>query len=32
MTKGTDGQNIDNMSLKRIEKLIDTLKNGQTLK
>ena len=27
MTKGTDGQNIDNMSLKRIEKLIDTLKN-----
>lgn len=27
MTKGSDGQNIDNMSLKRIEKLIDTLKN-----
>ena len=29
MTKGSDGQNIDNMSLKRIEKLIDTLK-GET--
>lgn len=27
MTKGSDGQNIDNMSLKRIEKLIDTLKD-----
>lgn len=24
MTKGSDGQTIDNMSLKRIEKLIDT--------
>lgn len=30
MTKGTDGQNIDNMSLKRIEKLIDTLKMRRT--
>ena len=27
MTKGSDGQTIDNMSLKRIEKLIDTLKD-----
>lgn len=27
MTQGSDGQTIDNMSLSRIEKLIDTLKN-----
>ena len=27
MTKGSDGQTINNMSLKRIEKLIDTLKD-----
>ena len=27
MTKGSDGQTIDNMSLKRIKKLIDTLKD-----
>mgnify|MGYP000296711580 CR=1 FL=1 len=27
MTKGSDGQTIDNMSLKRIDKLIDTLKD-----
>lgn len=30
MTKGSDGQTIDNMSLKRIEKLIDTLKMKRT--